>query len=407
MSQGFTVWYVLAGIVAVGWLFVFRALASVARRRKVLTARSHPGPWDHPPKVSVLVAAKDEEDTIETCLTTLLTQDYPNLEIIAIDDRSTDRTPDILRALQQRAGDKLRVVTVDRLADGWFGKNNAMREGVSVSTGDWLCFIDADCRQTSPRTISVAVREAIERDIDLLTITPVLEARSTWERIIQPLCSAILIVRFRPSRANRRRSSIAYANGQFMLFSRRCYDAIGGHHAVRNRINEDIHLAKAVKGDGHKLRVMENQDLYQTRMYRTPREAWRGWSRIYHGCFESIPRLLAVAASTLCFIILPWVALVAAVIGTCAADGTDASRPWATAALLTAIAVAALQIAMARFYHTFLRFDRRWSLTCVVGAIVAVGMLGSAMLKTIGATTTTWRGTTYRRDRVEEAAEHA
>ncbi len=403
MRYVFGGWCLLACLVGLAWLIRYIVLGNMARRRKLLSADSEGAYPDPPPRVSILVAAKDEEANIQACVESLLDQDYPNFELIVINDRSSDRTGAILADLEQKARGALRVVTVRDLTDGWFGKNNAMNEGVKVASGEWLCFMDADCRQTSRRTISVAVSEAIAHRIDFLSLTPILDTRRTWERIIQPVCAAILIARFRPSRVNRADNTVAYANGQFMLLNRKCYDGIGGHERVRNRINEDMHLARNTKAGGFKLRVLENDGLYVTRMYATFDEAWRGWTRIFYGCFESIPTLCAVALVTFVCGVAPWLSVVAACTGLVATLGTASAGRWAVAALLWAVAVGLLLVANARLYHGFLRFDRRWAWTYGLGCCIAVGMLISAMLKTIGITSTTWRGTTYRGKSVEES----
>src|SRR5262249_17850018 len=141
------------------------------------------------PKVSILVAARDEESNIESCIRELLDQDYPNFEVIAIDDRSRDGTSSILRGLENEYDGRLQALTVRELPDGWFGKNNAMRMGVDASTGEWLLLTDADCRFPSRGVLSAAMHDARENSSDFLTVIPELETRETWERILQPVCS--------------------------------------------------------------------------------------------------------------------------------------------------------------------------------------------------------------------------
>jgi glycosyltransferase involved in cell wall biosynthesis len=348
--------------------------------------------------VSVLVAAKDEEDNIETCVRTFLDQDYPNYEMIVIDDRSRDRTPHILAKLKSEFPARLKVITVTRLRDGWFGKNNAMREGVAVASGDWLLFCDADCRQTSRRTISAAIHEANAHKADFLSIIPVLDTYEIWERIIQPVCALILILWFLPSRVNDPRKKTAYANGQFMLLSRRCYDEIGGHERVRTQLNEDILMARHTKAGGLRLRVVENADLYRTRMYRTPREAWRGWSRIYAGSFGSVARVLTAMAVLLTFSLLPTTSLIIALIGSWLGEGASVAA-CRTAVWCWAGVILFQQMTLWRLYG-ILQMPRGWSFTYVIGAFAAMGILGNALLKTMGMSSTTWRGTTYHGERV-------
>ncbi len=400
-SAWFATWMILGGLIGLVWIVRLLAMRRILRKRIVLTSTSHAGADGPTPRISVVVAAKDEQDNIETCIETLLTQDYADFEIIAIDDRSTDRTPELLDALQSEAGDRLKVIHVTRLREGWFGKNNAMREGVAAASGQWLLFTDADCRQLSKRTLSVAMGETLEHECDFLSITPVLETKTWWERVLQPVCATVLIIWFLPERVNKPHTKVAYANGAFMLIRRECYEAIGAHERVKTEVNEDIHLARFTKQQGYRLRVVENEDLYATHMYATPREAWRGWSRIFYGSLGK-PWKLALAATVLfLFSMLPWMALALSTLG-CLAGWSNASAPWASAAMLWGGVVVIQQIVMALVFR-ILRSNVAWSLTYWPGCLATLTMLASAFLKSLGATSTTWRGTTYQGDRLASA----
>ena len=399
MAIGFQIWLALAGLVGLVWLGRLCVIGTFLRRRMILGSHSYPDPPEQLPRISVIVAAKDEEENIEACISGLLLQEYPAFEVVAIDDRSRDRTPQILTNLMNRADGRLRVVTVKALRDGWFGKNNAMREGVETATGDWLCFTDADCRDFSPRTLVVAMGEALKQNIDFLSITPVLETETLWERITQPVCALILMIWFLPWRVNDPSKKTAYANGAFMLIRRSCYEAVGGHERVRTELNEDIRLADLAKRHGFHLRVVENGDLYRTRMYRTPAEAWRGWSRIFFGSLGSLRRLATAALMVMLFSILPWASFAAALIG-CQGATTANPSPWIAAGWAW-LAVVTLQQAVLWRAYSVLRVASPWSFTYVLGAVIALGMLVSAMFKVVGASATTWRGTTYRGDRLE------
>ncbi len=123
----FGVWLFLAAGLGIVWLCRFVAVGVVLRNRAVLGSRSYDSPPERAPRLSVILAAKDEENNIETCVTSLLEQDYPDFEIIVVDDRSTDATPTILRRLEATFGGedgRLRIVTIKTLRDGWFGKCN-------------------------------------------------------------------------------------------------------------------------------------------------------------------------------------------------------------------------------------------------------------------------------------------
>jgi len=397
---GMIVWTILLGLVACVWASRHRVISRARREHVPLRSDTYPGPPADPPLVSVIIAAKDEEANIETAVSTMLRQDYPSFEVIVVNDRSKDRTGEILESIRTAQPDsRLKVVHVGELQEGWFGKNNAMREGVAAARGQWLCFGDADCRQTSTRTLSMAVRYAAERGIDFLSVLPRLETHSLWERIIQPVCGAVMVFWFHPARVNDPRDPAAYANGAFMLMTRECYQAVGGHEAVRSEVNEDMHLARLAKERGRRLFVVQNDDLYTVRMYSGFGEIWRGWSRIFYGCFGTFRRLRLSMLMLLVTNIFPYTSAVIAA-ALLVTKGWSAAGPgWRAVAVAAFVAVALQLSVIARFYR--LSRTNPWlAPTFIIGAAICIGMLVNAMFKLNGRTTTTWRGTTYRGDRL-------
>ncbi len=385
-----TIWVFLGGLVALMWLVRLVVMGPMLARRNPLTSGSTSKLPANPPKVSVLVAAKDEEATIATCLTTLLAQDYPSLEIIAINDRSEDRTGEILADLASRSSDQLSVVTVEHLPADWYGKPHAMHLGTKRASGDWLLFTDADCVFDDPRAISVAVAHAVNHDTDFLTIIPALEAPTYWERILQPVCAIILMFWFQPDKVNDPRSRTAYANGAFMLMKRSGFEAIGGYEAVRRDVSEDTKLARVAKEAGLSLRVEENVGLYHTRMYETMRQALRGWGRIFAGALLRPGKLFFALLLLGTFSVGPWAGFfVSLMLRDALADSAgSAIGLWGASALL-------MQLTMLRLYGA-VGFGMVWSLGYALGATGVFAILVSAFLKSTGATTTTWRNTTYR-----------
>lgn len=402
LSEHLWIWYALCGLFVVDALFWHCVLGYLQRAKPTLKADTYDGPPDPAPRISVVVAARNEEQNIEACVGSLLAQDYPNYEVIAVDDRSDDRTPSLLRRLQAESHGKLQVITVRDLADGWFGKNNAMREGVARSTGEWLCFTDADCRFTSRRALSAAVQEALTHQVDFLTLLPPLEERATWERIIQPACVIMMLSWFMPLRVNDPKSKTAYGNGQFMLMTRRCYEGIGGHARVRAELNEDMVMSRNAKASDFKLRLAENTGLSTTRMYASLADAWSGWSRIFHGSIPSVTGLGLAAFWHIVFAIGPWVLLGFALAGWGLASDRSA-LPWFSMVSASFGALVAHQSVLWRVYG-MMHSRPIWSLTHGLGSAVLVGMLLNAMTKSLGLTSTTWRGVTYRSGKLEKDA---
>ena len=197
------------------------------------------------PLVSVLVPAKDEERSIGDCLRSLLRQDYARLEILVVEDRSTDRTAELVRTFAASDA-RVRLLQVADLPPGWTGKTHALDVAQREARGEWLLFVDADT-QLAPTCVSALLHDAVTRGADLESVLPSFETSSFWESVVQPFAGACLMVLFPLSRVNdARRRDLAFANGQFLLIRRRAYDTIGGHAAVRDKFVEDVHLARRI-----------------------------------------------------------------------------------------------------------------------------------------------------------------
>lgn len=375
---------ILVGLIGLIWLTRHLEL-NRARSEPILRASDAPPHRDALPPLTVLVAGKDEEPNIAACLAGLQAQQYPNLQIVAVNDRSGDRTGAIID--QIAAGDP-RVLArhVQELPPGWFGKNNAMRMGIEQARGAWLAFTDADCKFDSPHLLAAAMHFALREQVALLSVLPRLEAATFWERVVQPVAGGILVYWNPPRKVNSPDPNYAYANGAFMLMPRATYEAIGRHEAVKATLNEDMHMARLAKRAGLKLRVIRNDGLYRVRMYTGFRQIWRGWSRIFYGCFGTLVKLLRSMLLLSVMSILPWLVLIVAL-----ATGYGGA-PLLIASLAT---VAAQQSVLWRFYHVS-GIARPWALLYPLGAAVCLGMIVSALGKLRGSGTTNWRGTTYR-----------
>lgn len=397
--MGMIIWAALLFGVAAIWASRHVEISRAGRMQLSISSRTYDGPPSDAPFVSVLIAGKDEEANIERAVRSMLKQDYPNFELIVINDRSTDRTSEILDRLKaEDATGQLKVIHIKELREGWFGKNNAMREGVEQTRAEWLCFGDADCEQTSTRSLSMAVRHAMEKKADFLSVLPRLETESLWERIVQPVAGAVMVFWFDPRKVNDPATKTAYANGAFMLMNRKCYNAVGGHEEVKTEVNEDMHMARLAKERGQRLIVCQNDDLYTVRMYANFAQIWRGWSRIFYGCFGTFRRLRVSMLMLLCTNVFPYASLLiaAVVLGIC---NGPTSPGWLWVGAGAALAVATQMSAIARFYK--LSHANPWlAPTFIVGAVLCIGMLANAMLKLNGRQTVTWRGTTYRGQRV-------
>jgi chlorobactene glucosyltransferase len=236
------------------------------------------------PKVSLLVPARNEEDNIERCVSSLLAQDYPNFEVLILDDQSTDRTRQIIEDLS-RSDPRLQVLDGQPLQPGWLGKNWACAQLADRAEGQLLFFTDADTF-FQPQTLRAAVAVLQGEQGDLLTGFPRQEVHSWGERFIVPLfswafyCFTPLLIAYRL-----KLPWLSNAIGQMLLFRREAYQTIGGHAAVRDCITEDLSLARRVKSFGLSWRVMDVTQLISCRMYRSGREAFAGLSKNLFAAF--------------------------------------------------------------------------------------------------------------------------
>jgi chlorobactene glucosyltransferase len=232
--------------------------------------------------ISVCVPARNEERNVRACVASLLRQDYPNVEVLVLEDRSTDATPEILRQLAAH-DDRLRVIHGADLPAGWAGKPHALFQASTAARGDWLCFVDADTF-LSPNALSACYEKAIETNADMFSIMSFQILGSFWEKVVMPIVMTALSVGFSPRKVNDPKNKDAIANGQFILIKRSVYNAIGGHKSVRDQIVEDKAIAEQVKWNGYRLIVANGYSVARTRMYTSLAEMWEGWTKnIYLG----------------------------------------------------------------------------------------------------------------------------
>lgn len=386
------VWDVVPWTIVALWLVYVTLLARGLMRRQILSAADQIAVPRSLPRVTILVAARNEESCIERCLRSLAVQDYPNLEIIAINDRSTDATGEIMDRLEAEFLGQLRVVHLDSLPAGWFGKTHALHIGSQSASGDWLCHIDADCELQFPGAIRLAVAEAERRGIELLSLIPRFELSTAWEQMTVPICSSLMLAWFQPELVNDPRLSTSYANGAFLLITRHCLDAIGGWRQFRSQISEDIALARAVKASGYRLAVLENDGLYRATMYATIRESWNGWSRIFYGALRHWMLLVSTARLVVCSILPTWSVLMWL---TALSTGYSLPAQWHGAITACCLAVLLQQVYCA-LVSRLVGSNVWWSLTAPFGHLVLLGMMGRALLNHVGLATTSWSGAVFR-----------
>ena len=273
------IYFYISTAIFIGGIFIVYWLHNQYHLDIVVTPA--PPPVDAP-LITACVPARNEERNIRACIEAILAQDYPNVEIIVLDDRSTDATPQILQQLSIQ-NDRLKVIPGMDLPKGWAGKPHALYQASAAAQGDWLCFVDADTF-LSPNTLSACYAKAIETRADMFTIMTFQILGSFWEKVVMPIVMTALSVGFSSRKVNDPNSKDAIANGQFILIKRSVYNAIGGHERVKDQIVEDKALSEQVKWNGYRLIVANGDSFARTRMYISLPEMWEGWTKnIYLG----------------------------------------------------------------------------------------------------------------------------
>lgn len=291
MSIAAQIVLVVYGAIVANWVVRHIIITIAHRRLDVLSLDSPRYQTSNPPLVTVLVPARDEQDSLPACLATVRAQTYPNLEIIVVNDRSVDRTAAIAEQAA-REDSRVRLVTIDSLPDGWTGKTHALHVAAKSARGGWLWFLDADT-QHQPDSLAIMMEYARAQAAEMVSLLPESRCESFWERVLQPLEGIVLMRSYPLFKVNRDDTSTAFANGQYILIEKTAYDAVGGHASVRDKFVEDIHLARLVKGQGRRVRCGVTTEISSTRMYTSLSSLVRGWSRILYDALDRKPARLA------------------------------------------------------------------------------------------------------------------
>jgi glycosyltransferase involved in cell wall biosynthesis len=226
--------------------------------------------------VSAIIPARNEEDSIARAVESVAAQ--PEIaEVIVVDDQSTDRTAAILSELAARIP-KLKILHTVALPPGWVGKNYAVALGADCAQGDWLLFTDADtCHM--PGSTRRALADAVDHNAVLVSYSPEQELRSFWERALIPFVYFRLSAKFSFARVNNPKLPDAAANGQFLMILHDVYQKVGGHAVIAGEVLEDVALARRVKQAGYQLYFTAPIGTVRTRMYRSFRALWEGWTK--------------------------------------------------------------------------------------------------------------------------------
>ena len=268
------------------------------------------------PLVSVIIPARDEGGNIEACVRSVLATAYRPVEVIVVDDRSSDATAEIVeqlaRALPPEAAGRLRLVRGADLPGGWFGKPWAIVQGYRVARGDLLLFTDADTRH-HPELLPRTMRALAQEGVHLVSVLPRQETVTFWERLVQPHVLVALASRVGDlRRVNRTRIEWdAIASGAYILTTRAAYEQVGTHEAVKQSVAEDVALAQRYVRQRLDIFLTHGPQYMSVRMYQSLAGIIEGWSKnLALGVPLMVPpiRLLRLAAPYLMWLpALVWI----------------------------------------------------------------------------------------------------
>ena len=336
-----------------------------------------------PPRVSVIVSALNEADTIEPALRSLLALQYPALEIIAINDRSTDATPTILDRLSIEFP-HLRVLHIDTLPAGWLGKNHALSRGAAVAGGGYLLFTDADV-VFDPSAITRAVAYCEQHRVDHLTLLFDLVVKTQLLRMLVLSFSVNFMARFKPWKVGTSTKYFLGAGG-FNLVRAAAYRAVGGHASIPLAVLDDMMLGKRIKHGGWRQHVLYGRELVAVEWYRSAPDMIDGMKKNIFAAFDyQLWQLVVVSVAVLVLRVWPWIGMFV----------TDDATRWLN------VATVCFNLAL---YIDLLRVSG-WGYRCLVFApvisLLELGIWWRGSLSALRHGGIEWRGTKYSLDELK------
>ena len=330
------------------------------------------------PRISILLAARDEEEKLPSALATLMEIDYPGLQVVAVDDRSTDATGRILDEFA-KTHPRLRVVRVEQLPKGWLGKPHGLQKAYEASSGDWLLFTDADVR-FKPDVLRRAISLVKTRNLDHLSLLGDLDMVGFWEKVLITFFGIGFHLGANPSQVSNPNSSRYVGVRAFQLVRRSAYEASGTHRRLAMEVVEDMKLGKIVKQAGFRSDCGIAQDSVALRWHAGLGNLVGGVTKnFFAGAGYDLTRVTVMLAGLLVMNILPFA-------------GVLLGHGWIRA--LSAIAVV-----IALNFHVgvawVMRVSPLYALTHPLGAALFFCMLLRSTLVTVWQGGVVWRDTFY------------
>lgn len=383
-------YWLLLGLCVLSALFWVAAFLGTfvenAKAKWVVKAATPLPPLARQPRVSVLIPARNEERNLRACLDSVRKLEWPDLEILLVDDRSTDATPRI--AADAAAADpRITILGGTDLPEGWMGKSWALHQAVAKAGGEWLLFLDADVT-VHPRALAQAMAYAAQEKAAMFSGYGTLVLRTFWEKVLMPVIGGMIVGGNPLREVNDPEHPRVVCNGQLILISRAAYDAIGGHAAIRSEIIDDVAMAREAKAKKLGYRMVFCRELFATRMYTGFGEIWRGWRKNIYAGLSYRPHIafFVVAFVWVTAVIPPIAAL------TCLAIHRG---PTTEGVFIVASTATALML-LYRVYSARI-FEQPWGLfwTHPLGAVLVSGIFLDSALRGLFGRTVDWKGRAY------------
>jgi glycosyltransferase involved in cell wall biosynthesis len=337
------------------------------------------------PRVSIIVPARNEAAMIETAVRSLLAIDYPDYELIVVDDRSEDSTGAILDRLKAEH-DRLVVVHVRELPPGWLGKTHAMWSAAQKSTGEWILFSDADVIH-APEALRRAVHYAEQERADHMVLLPTMLMESVGERMMVSFFQAMFIFAYRPWKVRDAEARDSMGVGAFNMVRRSAYEKIGTYQSMRLSVVDDMRLGEKVKQAGLPSRVAFGDGMVAVRWAEGARGVIANLTKNFFAQLHYSPALAVVAALGLLWLHLgPWF-------------GTLLAAGWARAGYAVALgSLLAIYVAMGK--RT--KIGTGYVLLHPVASVLMVFTLVRSTVVTLVHGGVEWRGTFYPLDELKK-----
>lgn len=344
------------------------------------------------PVISVLIPVRNEAAKIERCIRSVVAQDHAPLEIVVVNDGSTDDTPAILDRLQRELPEaRLRILHVERTPPGWTGKNWAMQVGSQELRGAWVLQIDGDV-VLAPDALRRALTLAQHENDDLVSLLSTLEVETLAERLFHLPVPLFALLFNNLAAVNDPLSPKMFVNGQFILYRSDRLAGLGGYAVIAGEVADDIAIGRLFQRAGRRVRVLFGQEYVSTRMYETLPAIWRGWSKfLYNGLFLNVPNVALCVARILGIFVVPPAVLAVALI---AAVWAPQSLPLALLAGASA-AVSVFVYLVWRDLCTSLRGSQAIFLAYPVSALFFICLLVHSSYRIVTRRGVEWKGRIY------------